>query len=236
MKNILIFILLATFLSSCNQRVNNKSIVKTDSLKLNELKIKTNGLNIVLKKNLDFFADNLLLGRRDLIKNYILRYQSDTCGIIVYVDTFLKSEFEGIKGLEDINGDKNMDSVFVIPPFNYCDDGKSYCFLEKSLPRLFTDSYCCHPDNIFVVDNIDEEGFREIGIFYSSCVSRYKSLRIYSLKNNSWKEIGASTFDIQTQYPTTVQFKKLVKKTSKNKFKIYAFNEGKTEWVEQTMK
>ncbi|POY37974.1 hypothetical protein C3K47_05470 [Solitalea longa] len=235
-KYISLLVLLTTFLCSCNEGANNKREDKSDSLKSNELTIKTDSLKIELEKNLVFFADTLLHGKRDLIKNYVIRYQPDTCGIIVYPDTLLKSEFEGIKGLVDINGNKIIDSVFVIPPFNYCDEGESYCFFDKSLPRLFTDSYCCQPDNLFVVDDIDEDGIKEIGIFYSTCVSRYKSLRIYSLKNNSWNEIGTSTFDIQTQDPTTIQFEKLVKKTSKNKFTICEFNDGKTEWIEQTMK
>ena len=234
-KFISILIFFGALYRSCNEGVKQNSVAKSDTSKSNELTINDDNVKMELKRNLDYFADNLLQGKRDLIQNYIFKYQSDSCVIIAYPDTLLKAEFEGIKGLADINGDKTIDSVFVIPPFNYCDDGESYCFLDKSLPRLLTDSYCCHPDNLFVIDDIDEVGLKEIGIFYSTCVSRYKSLKIYSLKNNSWEELCTTTFDIQTQDPTNVLFDKLVKKTSKNKFKICEFNEGKTYWIEQTM-
>jgi hypothetical protein len=123
-----------------------------------------------------------------------------------------------------------------MPMFNYCDDGESYCFFDKTLPRLSTDSYCCQPGNLFVIDDIDEDGIREIGIYYSSCSGRYKSLRIYSLKQNNWKEIGTSDFDILTQDPTQVNFRNLVRKISKKKFKICNFIEGQTKWETITMK
>lgn len=235
-KLISIFTIFTAFCSNY-EKPNNKIFAnKEDSLKSILLTKKTDSIKIILQNNIDFFSEKLLNGNKDVIHNYFSKYQTDTCGIIVYDNSLLQSEFKGIKALCDINGNKKADSVFVIPPFNYCDDGESYCFLDKSLPRLFTDSYCCHPDNLFVIEDIDEDGIKEIGIFYSSCVSRFKSLRIYSLKQQSWKEIGISIFDIQTQSPTKVKFEKLVKKVSKNKFIICEFNKGKTNWIKINMK
>lgn len=228
-NNIFSLIILLVFLISCKEKRNNKSVLPNESINKND------SLRMELRRSLDYFADSLLNGNRALMKSFILKYQPDTCGIILYSDSSLKSAFEGIKRLTDINGDKIDDSVFVIPPLNYCDEGQSYYFTDTSLPRLFSNSYCCHPDNLFVVDDIDEDGIKEIGVFNSSCASRYKMLKIYSLKTNNWQEISTSTFDILTKDPTTVKFETLVKKVSKYKFKVCAFNEGKTEWIEQTM-
>jgi len=198
--------------------------------------INSDSLKIILKRNMDFFADTLLKGNRTIIQAYMSKYQVDTCGINTYNDSSLKSEFEGIKIVKGINRDKNTDTVFVVPTFNYCDDGESYCFYDKTLPRLQTDSYCCHPENLFVIEDIDEDGTREIGIYYSSCASRYKSLRIYSLKNGQWKEIGCSTFDILTRDPQNIKLNKLVRKITKGKFKICNFIDGRTKWETITMK
>jgi hypothetical protein len=188
-----------------------------------------------MNKNMNFFVDSLLKTSRDVVQTYRDRYQKDSCGIITYQNSNLKAEFEGIKTIKGIRGGKKNDSVFVMPPFNYCDDGQSYCFYDNTLPRLYTDSYCCHPYNLFVIGDIDEDGAKEIGIYYSSCASRYKSLRIYSLKNGKWERIGDSDFDIFTGDPSKIQLDQLVKKISKGKFKICNFLDGKTKWEAITM-
>src|SRR5690606_20703942 len=107
---------------------------------------------------------------------------SDSCKIKTYTIKELKENFEGIQIVKNIRNFRKPDTIFVMPPFNYCEQGESYCFFDKSLPRLTTDSYCCQPNNLFVVDDIDEDGVCEIGIYYSTCAGRYKSLKIYSLK------------------------------------------------------
>ena len=139
------------------------------------------------------------------------------------------SGFEGIKNIGDINGDKISDTVFVVPPFNFCDEGYSYSFFDTTLPRLFTDSYCCNPDNLFSIGDIDEDGVSEICIFYSSCVSRFKSLIAYTLKNKQWKQIGMCTFDINFMKPDK---EKRVRKISKDKFEMLEIidNEQNKEW------
>jgi hypothetical protein len=88
-------------------------------------------------------------------------------------------------------------AVFVWPQLSWCDlEGDAYYFTDTSLPRLETESGCCHPQSLFLVGDIDEDGIQEIGQYFSSCASRYKSLYVYSLKNNTWKEVGHSTFDL----------------------------------------
>jgi hypothetical protein len=92
------------------------------------------------------------------------------------------------------------------------------------LPRLLTDSYCCHPTNLFLIGDIDDDGISEICIFYSSCVSRYKSLIAYSLKNNNWREIGSCTFDSFISNPKK---EKRIRKIGKGKFEMLEIVEQK---------
>lgn len=227
-RNIVIFITLLTLTASCKFEAKQK--VEKNATKENEQVYKSDSLTILLYLNKQFFKDSLLKENNGIIDNYFSIYQSDTCGILTHKNSELKENFQGIRIIKGIKTDKQNDTVFVMPNFNYCDDGESYSFFDKTLPRLYTDSYCCHPDNFFVCSDINEDGFNEVGIFYSSCVSRYKSLRIYSLHKKTWKEIAVSTFDIMTKDPTKVKFSDLVKKISKNKFKVCDFNEGQTEW------
>jgi len=182
-----ILLLLTSSICSCKNKTNDQSASTTI---VHTQKIDMDSLRQNLKENLQFIGDSLLTGKTFLLNKYINNYQPDSCVIICYKNTELRSEFEGVKNIGDINSDKIPDTVYVIPPFNYCDEGYSYSFFDPTLPRLFTDSYCCHPDNLFSIGDIDEDEISEICIFYSSCVSRYKSLISYSLKEGKWKQIG----------------------------------------------
>ncbi|MEO8150865.1 MAG: hypothetical protein ABI723_24745 [Bacteroidia bacterium] len=207
-------LLFALFASSCKQPNADKehaaAIVTTKKNKIDSLQQK-------LKENIHFISDSLLKGKEFLLLNYLDKYQADTCGIITYENSELISGFEGLKNIGDLNGDNINDTVFLVPPFNYCDEGYSYSFFDTSLPRLFSDSYCCHPDNLFSISDIDEDGTSEICIFYSSCVSRFKSLIAYTLKGGQWKQIGRCTFDINILKPLK---EKRVRKISKGKFEM----------------
>ncbi|WP_326981501.1 hypothetical protein VUJ46_14785 [Chryseobacterium sp. MYb264] len=189
-----------------------------------------------IQSSIKYFSDSLLMANNDILEDYLEKYQSEKCGNQNYTNKQLKDNFKGIKIIKNIRNNAQQDTVFVVPSFNYCDDGESYVFYDKSIPRLLTDSYCCNPDNLFVIDDINEDGINEIGIYYSSCVSRYKSLRIFSLKQNYWHEIARSMFDINTQDPDKVEFGDLVLKIEKNQFKICNFEDGKTEWKIVIMK
>jgi hypothetical protein len=213
-KLITLILLTTLFIFSCKQHdADKKEILKGNSA--NETK--RDSLLQTLNDNVCFISNSLLTDKDLVLKKYLRKYQTDTCGIIVYKDSTLKSDFEGVKNLGDINGNKISDSVFVLPPFNYCDDGDSYVFFDTTLPRLYTDSYCCHPDNLFSIGDIDEDGIDEICIFYSSCASRFKSLIAYSLKSGQWKQIGRCTFDINIMKPDKEQ---RVRKISKGKFEM----------------
>ncbi len=235
--NRIFYLLGLTFcLTNCTeQKVENKKIETSNRL----ISGKFDSLQKTLINNISFIGDTLLKGKKRLLENYLSRYQTDTCGIIIYQDTVLKSEFEGFKNLGDINNDKKNDTVFVIPTFNYCDDGNSYVFFDTTLPRLYTDSYCCHPDNLFSIGDIDEDGINEICIFYSSCTSRFKSLIAYSLKANKWKQIGRSLFDVGFMKPDK---EKRVRKISKGEFEMLSIESimqggkfiGKKSWQKFT--
>jgi hypothetical protein len=212
-KLILISFIL-TLLCSCKEStVDNTHNQKTTVVQ----KVIKDSLLNRLNDNIQFFGDSLLNGKTILLKRLINTYQVDTCNIIAYRNSTLKEEFESIKIFGDLNSNKVADTAFVLPPFNYCDDGDSYYFFDTTLPRLYTDSYCCHPDNLFSIGDIDEDGVAEICIFYSSCVSRFKSLIAYSLKNKTWQQIGRCTFDIGFMKPDK---EKRIRKIGKGKFEM----------------
>ena len=192
-------------------------------------KVNKDSLLTKLNSNIHFIGDSLLNHKVSLLRIILEKYQPDTCGIVVYEDTSLRQGFEGIKSISYINRNSLKDSVFVLPPFNYCDDGYSYYFFDTTLPRLYTDSYCCHPDNLFPIGDIDEDGATEICIFYSSCTSRFKSLIAYSLKNNKWEQIGRCTFDVGFMKPDK---EKRVRKIGKGKFEMLEIvdKEENKEW------
>lgn len=206
--------LILMILFSCKEsKIENKQ----SKSGVNIQKTSPDSLSTKLKHNLHFIGDSLLGNKAALIEKLARHYQSDSCGVVAYEDSDLRRGYEGYKLVGSLNGDKSPDTVFVMPPFNHCDDGYSYYFVNPELPRLYTDSYCCHPDNLFSIGDIDEDGIKEICIFYSSCASRFKSLIAYSLKNNQWKQIGRCTFDIIFMQPLK---ESRVRKTGKGKFEM----------------
>src|SRR5690554_8113930 len=78
------------------------------------------------------------------MKIYLEKYHSDTCGNHDYTNIELKENFTGVRAIKSIRHKDEQDFVFVVPPLNNCDVGESYFFLDSSLPRLLTDSFCCH--------------------------------------------------------------------------------------------
>ena len=150
-----------------------------------------------------------------IVKSYI----QDTSVIVILDDI---TDTIRYRSLGDINHDGKKDSVFLMPEFINSDTTKrlgdfcrSFTFTDKSLSRIQEDEGCNQLDNIFVVGDIDEDGLKEIGLYTSSCVSRYKSLRVYSFKKNQWKEVGAVTFDLTYDRPPK---EKRIKIISKGKF------------------
>lgn len=176
-----------------------------------------------------YLSDSVFHGYKELLKYQIEKYKNDTCTPNIIEKESL-NDFEGFKSVGDINNDGKSDSVFVLDALDWCAESQSYYFTDTSLPRITNSSNCCHPYNVFKAPDIDEDGICEIGVYYSSCASRYKSVILYSLKGNEWIEIGVSSFDILTQDPEKVKLETLVKKISRNKFKMKNFMEGDKYW------
>ena len=171
----------------------------------------------VLSTDANFYGEHLLKGYTKKLRYYFDKYEDSSNGVRIYMDTILIKYFEGVKELGYLNRDKIKDSVFVLPELNIIEEGESYYFSDTTIPRLHTESFCCHPDNIFLVGDIDEDGISEIGLFVSACTSRYKALYVYSLKNNKWKEVGHVYFDIFYEKPKKEM---RIRKTGKGKFEM----------------
>jgi hypothetical protein len=228
--------LIIYLISSCtNRQINNQINKQTEKRSIQEEIVYLKSVipqDSISSTDPSFYGDSLFPGHKSLLTLLISKYDNDTCFPIIHNKKELREKFEGYKILGDINNDKINDSVFVLPPLNWCgyNDGDSYYFTDTSLPRLNSGSECSHPTNSFKAPDIDEDGVCEVGFFYSSCASRYKSLQLYTLKNHQWKQIAESEFDVLTQDPDKVKFEDLVHKISLNKFRIRNFYDKQTYW------
>lgn len=185
----------------------------------------------VLSNDIQFINDSILKGK---FKLDISKYEAENKIKGCLPDRLQKKMFdeyynEGFNNLGDLNGDKKEDYVFVLHALNYCEEGDSYYFTDNSIPRILTDSNCCHPSSIINIGDIDEDGKSEIAEYYSSCASRYKTITIYSLKNSEWKEIKSFSFVLNDEYFIDKDFKKLFRKTSKNNLEYYEIKDVNIE-------
>jgi hypothetical protein len=245
MKTVLIVIALMAVSCKDNDAVWTPPI----QMKLPEQVVKKDAkplVNEVLSTDVNFYSDSVFKGHKKMLQYYFKKYCRDLpCSPMgMYQDKKdIKEYFEGIKYIGRVKNKK--DSVFVLNPIIYCqikgeDDmmGKAYYFTDTSLPRLQTDSNCCHPENLFPVGDIDEDGVAEVGLYYSSCSSRYKSLRVYTLKNNNWKKVGECVYDLM-YHNETDDYKPYIKKTGKSTFKMLEITDitedttriGKPNWI-----
>lgn len=183
--------------------------------------------DFALSNDIKFINDSILKGKFKLdISKYEIEGKLKECYPIRIPKSTLKEFYnEGLKNLGDLNGDKKDDFVFVLHSLNHCEEGDSYYFTDNNIPRILTDSNCCHPGSIFNIGDIDEDGKSEIAQYYSSCASRYKAITIYSLKNNTWKEIETFSFVLNDKYIIPQDFKKLFKKASKNNLEYYEIDD-----------
>lgn len=234
-----IFILFLIFLSlsSCEKKKDTSPqtdshivISKPKILSYDEqLKAIKNGTTkgFVLSNDIQFINDSILKGKFTLdISKYEAEAEKKKC-YPIRLSKKLFNEFynEGFNNLGDLNGDKKADAVFVLHALNYCEEGDSYYFTDNNIPRITTDSNCCHPASIINIGDIDEDGKSEIAQYYSSCASRYKAIIIYSLKNNKWNEIKSFPFVLNDKYLIDKDFKKLFKKTSKNHLSYFEISD-----------
>lgn len=167
-----------------------------------------------------------------LLRHYYKKILRDTCFLIINPDSSgmhaYVEDWEPGKDLSYINQNKIRDLVYVIDAMNLCDEGEAYIFSDTTLPPLITNSYCCHPDSMFTIGDIDRDGTQEICIWLSSCGSRYKRLVAYSLKGGKWEEVGTARWDT---YADTPAKEKRVRPVSKGKFRMLTrtceYNGGK---------
>jgi len=186
----------------------------------------------VWSNDYQFYADSVLKISQELIQFLIVKYDNDTCFPQKFEKKNLKEAFEGFRNIGDINNDKEEDSVFVLPPLNWCEDdlGKSFYFTDTTIPRIPSGTYSCTPSFFFVIPDIDEDGINEVGFYFTSGTSRYKSIKLYKLVKGQWDSIASRVFDMLTADPKEVKFEDLVVKLSKNKFCIKNFMDGQTYW------
>jgi hypothetical protein len=222
MKKIIILVLLFNLIS-CKKEIEKaepkKTTTKPHAKKLSfdkQLEAIKNGTSkdSVLSNDIKFINDSLLKGKFKLdISKYEAESKKKKCFPIRLAKKMFNEFYnEGLNNLGDLNGDKKDDFVFVLHALSYCEEGDSYYFTDNSIPRILTDSNCCHPSSIINIGDIDEDGQAEIAEYYSSCASRYKAITIYSLKNNNWKEIKSFSFVLNDKYFIHKDFKNYSKK------------------------
>jgi hypothetical protein len=186
--------------------------------------------NSILSNDIQFINDSILKGKFKLdISRYELENSKKGCfPTIMKKEEFYEYSVEAdrsstkvFKNLGDLNGDGKNDSVFILPSLGWCEEGQSYYFTDNKIPRILTDSNCCHTESIFSIGDIDEDGGNEIAEYYSSCASNFKHIDIWTLKENKWKLVdGFAFFYNNGKYEVFKDFHKLHKKISKNKFKF----------------
>ena len=244
-----IFLISLVFLLSCNKEIENKKTILTSDFQekpSTKKNIKSNTFqDSILTNDIQYINDSILHRKFKLdISKYELSNPKNNCyPIKLSKKTIHEFYSQGFNQLGDLNGDKKGDSVFVLHALNYCEEGDSYYFTDNKIPRIQTESNCCHPESIFSMGDIDEDGGNEIAQYYSSCASAFKSINIWTLKNNKWKKIATfAFFSNNGKYEAFKDFHKLYKKISKGKFKFLeisdmrANGEAIMEWKTVIMK
>lgn len=77
-----------------------------------------------------------------------------------------------------------------------------------------------------MLDDMDEDGVREVGTYFTSCASRFKTLIVYSLENDDWQEKGRSVFDIFYNHPDSTVFPNYIRKKDKGKFEMLEYTDA----------
>lgn len=194
-------------------------------------KLKANKPNTsILSNDIQFINDSILLGKFKLdISRYDLENKKKGCfPIVLEKEEFYEYSLEAkrttkkeFKLLGDINADGKEDFVFILPNLGWCEEGQSYYFTDNKIPRIQTESNCCHIESIFSIGDIDEDGGIEIAEYYSSCAGNFKIISIRTLKKNEWKLVEQFEFYYNNgKYEAFKDFDKLYKKVAKNEFKF----------------
>jgi hypothetical protein len=230
-------------ISACNDPKETRPEVWTSKLPGDTVQKPTGPRNKEAQPvRFQFIRDSVLHGHENALRFYFFKYAPDSCDTGLYDSTFFRDS-EGLGYIGDINRNGLKDSFFVLYPISSCLftgeeswDGEAYYFTDTTLPRLQTESYCCHPSSLFHVGDIDEDGVMEIGQYFSGCVGRYKSLHVYSLKHSQWKEVGHVIYDVAYAH-TAKPYAAYVRKTKRNEFEMLEETEltddiiAKEHWI-----
>jgi hypothetical protein len=189
----------------------------------------SNSKDSVLSNDIQFINDSILKGKFNLdISQYEVENAKKGClPTIVNKDDFYEYSLEAtkestkrFKNLGDLNGDKKNDYVFILPSLGWCEEGQSYYFTNNKIPRIESNSNCCHIESVFSIGDIDEDGGNEIAEYNSSCASSFKIINIWTLKKGKWEQIEQIGYKTNDEYKPVEDFHKLYKKISKGKFKF----------------
>lgn len=188
----------------------NPAINPKDTLSLKD-RLTPQHIKVELLKN-PFLHAQIKKLIRDTNSLVLLNYLADN------LDTFKK-----VKAIGDINGDHKIDSVMLMPEMIYSSDygyeeGTALVFTDPAIPRIRINQLCVQFQNFFVVGDIDEDGWMELGQYYSSCASRYKTLILLSCdKKIAWKEVEYCAYDTYSPEP---HFSTRIRKIKKNQYEM----------------
>lgn len=223
MKIIFFPILLHLMLINCQPKNHPKQVSNSITTK-DTLSVKTRWTPPDTKAKL--LNDPTLQPR---IKKYIVDSM-----VLVMADYLLENlaEFKKVKVIGDINGDKRIDSVQLMPELIYSteygyEEGISVVFSDPKIPRIKVNSMCVNFDFLFPVGDIDEDGWMELGQYYTSCASRYKTLVLLRCnKKNTWKEVEYCAYD--TYFPEP-HISTRIRKIKKNQYEMTEITDDNLE-------
>ncbi len=107
---------------------------------------------------------------------------------------------------------------------------KEFVFNNSNLPSIKT-SNCANINDLFTIDDIDEDWDIELGMYYSWCTWKLKQIKVFSFVLWSWREIWTWTIDAW-EYNED-DFSKIVFKTSKNNLQIHEKYTQPSNWKDK---
>lgn len=160
-----------------------------------------------------------------LLHKNVRHYLADTSNIILMKQMFEQiEEFRKFQVYGDINGDKQLDSAFLVPELQHTlrdgyEDGVTVIFSDPKIPYIKVNQMCVQFQNFSPIGDIDEDGWLEMLQYYSSCASRYKSLILLKCTPNrkEWAEVESCTYDTYYDDPPWQQ---RIRKLRKNQFEM----------------
>ena len=168
------------------------------------------------------FRDSLIGDPR--VPAIVRHYMTDGHTVVSLHRFFEEEQHLVTMPFADLNDDGVIEAVLVMPEGYPGDgeawiDGQSFVFTDPRFGKLRSpEPGCNHVPNLFLLDDIDEDGLREVGLYTSSCASRYKALRVFALRpDTTWQQVAVVTFDIFCEEPAK---EARVRKVGKGAFEL----------------